>query len=271
MRIGEISLFAAALVLYARGGVARAQTAIPQQQQPPPSGGARPAPPVAQHLPIVVVLDPGHGGVDSGARGATGAVEKDLTLALARATRGALQQQGFQVALTREGDQNPSFDERAATANSPRWSILISFHVSSTGKTGSARAYSYPLMSAPLANTSTGSAAASAATIGASLPVHAPARLVRWEEAQQLYAAESRKLANLVQSELTRNFPSSPAQPDSVPIRDLRSIAAPAVAVELSSVTVEDPHALDAMIAPLAAAVARGVAAYRPIYEAGAH
>jgi N-acetylmuramoyl-L-alanine amidase len=269
LRIGEISLFVFALLLAATGGITHAQAPVPPQQATT-SAAVQQAPPASQHLPIVVVLDPGHGGADSGARGASGAVEKDLTLTLARATRAALQQQGFQVVLTREGDQNPSFDERAAKANGPRWSILISFHVSSTGKVGSARAYSYPLISSSPANVSTASAAASAGSPGASFPVHAPPRLVRWDEAQQAYAVESRKLANLVQSELTRNFPSSPAQSVSVPIRDLRSIAAPAVAVELSSVTVEDPRALDAMMAPLAAAAARGVAAYRPIYEAGA-
>ena len=42
-------------------------------------------------------------------------------------------------------DDNPSFDDRAAAANAPRRAIFVSFHVSSTGKVGTARAYSYPL------------------------------------------------------------------------------------------------------------------------------
>lgn len=37
-----------------------------------------------------VVLDPGHGGIDGGARGGTGVLEKDVTLAFARALRDEL-------------------------------------------------------------------------------------------------------------------------------------------------------------------------------------
>ena len=88
-----------------------------------------------------MVLDPGHGGTDDGARGSTGAVEKELTLDLARATRIQLQQQGVRVILTRDTDVNPSFDDRAAIANAPRLAILISFHVSSTGQVGTCLLY----------------------------------------------------------------------------------------------------------------------------------
>lgn len=240
------------------------------QSAPPPAASSAPAQSTPQHLPIVVVLDPGHGGTDTGARGATGAEEKDFTLAMARATRAELQQQGFHVVLTRDTDDNPSFDDRAAAANAPRWAIFVSFHVSSTGKVGTARAYSYPLSNlAPPAFS-----AASVTTPpprATPAPVQAPVHLVKWDEAQQPFTDASHKLADLVQSELTHAFPASPAVSAEVPIRDLRSVAAPAIAVELSSVTVQDPASLNAMIPPLSAAVARGIADYRPIFEAGAH
>ena len=268
--------FLAGCLLFA--GLARPQ-APPQQQQspkPPPASTPPPAaqtppvpqtPPAAQippaHPTFTVVLDPGHGGTDDGARGSTGAVEKELTLALARATRIQLQQQGVRVILTRDTDVNPSFDDRAAIANAPRLAILISFHVSSTGQVGTARAYSYLFSTnAPDADApSTEPAAQSSGTLAS--------RLIPWETAQQAYGDTSHRLAEFIQTELVQKFPGSSASSTAFPIRDLRSIAAPAVAVELSSVSVKDAHALDPMIALLAESVARAVTEFRPSYDTG--
>jgi len=237
---------------------APAQTS-PASQTPP----AAQAPPAAQippsHPTFTVVLDPGHGGTDDGARGSGGAVEKDLTLVLARATRVQLQQQGVRVILTRDTDVNPSFDDRAAIANAPRLAVLISFHVSSTGQVGTARAYSY-LFSTNVPP---------AAETDASMPKPA-AHLIPWETAQQSYVDTSHRLAEFIQTELVQKFPGSPATSTAFPIRDLRSVAAPAVAVELSSVSVKDAHALDPFIASLAESVARAVAEFRPSFETGA-
>ena len=65
----------------------------------------------------IVVLDPAHGGTDQGARGTEGISESDEVLQFASATKKALEAQGFQVILTREGNDNPSFDDRSARAN----------------------------------------------------------------------------------------------------------------------------------------------------------
>ncbi|MFZ0970388.1 MAG: N-acetylmuramoyl-L-alanine amidase, partial [Candidatus Acidiferrales bacterium] len=256
-------LFLACCLLCA--GLARPQ-AQPQQQNaaPPPASNA--APPAQTPPPrptFTVVLDPGHGGTDTGARGSTGAVEKDLTLALARATRSQLLQQGMRVILTREGDQDPSFDDRAATANAPRLAILISFHVSSTGQVGTARAYSY-LFSSNVSPTDSATPDSAAPSSG-----RAASHLIPWDTAQQGYVDASHRLAEFIQTEFVQKFPGSPASSTAFPIRDLRSVAAPAVAVELSSVSVADPHALDPMIMSVAESVARAVAEFRPGYEAG--
>ena len=206
----------------------------------------------------MVVLDPGHGGTDPGARGSTGAVEKDVVLLLARAVRFELERQGLRVVMTREGDQNPSFDDRAAVANAPGDAVFLSFHVSSTGQFGAARAYSFnfPPLVAPPAGPPSATAFPTAAG------------LREWDEAQRPYADLSRRLADLLQVQFPQRFSGSPDIPSSVPVRGLRSVAAPAVAIEVSSVSVEDPKSLEALAAPLAAAVAHAVAAFRPIYEA---
>ena len=215
----------------------------------------------------MVILDPGHGGADNGARGAAGVVEKDIALALARATRLQLQQQGLHVLLTREGDDDPSFDDRATLANAQRAALLVSFHVSSTGKVGSVRTYYY-VFAAPSAP----ALDASAKTVGAAVtPPRSLAHLISWDRAQENFSNSSHRLADAIQAELMKNFPGSPPTSSGVPLRDLRSVATPAVAVELSSVTVADRGALEAMFTPLAASVARGIVAYRSSPDAGAH
>ena len=64
----------------------------------------------------VVVLDPGHGGQDSGAM-CGGVLEKDLTLDVAHRVDRLLQAEGIATAMTRLGDTYVSLADRAAFAN----------------------------------------------------------------------------------------------------------------------------------------------------------
>jgi N-acetylmuramoyl-L-alanine amidase len=74
-----------------------------------------------------VVIDPGHGGRDDGARG-NGLVEKELTLDVATRTEKLLKQFGFQTVLTRSDDTYVGLAERAAIANRIDNSIFVSIH-----------------------------------------------------------------------------------------------------------------------------------------------
>ena len=85
------------------------------------------------------------------------------------------------------------------------------------------------------------------------------------------FAASSRRLAELVQVQLAQKFRGSPEVPSVAAVRQLRTVAAPAIAIELSSVAVRDRSQLEQMASPLAEAVARAVAAFRQVYEAGAN
>ncbi len=67
-------------------------------------GGAPELDSSAPLLPLTVVLDPGHGGEDGGAVGASGTKEKELNLALALLLREKLEESGVQVVMTRETD-----------------------------------------------------------------------------------------------------------------------------------------------------------------------
>jgi N-acetylmuramoyl-L-alanine amidase len=75
----------------------------------------------------VVVIDPGHGGRDDGARG-NGLVEKELTLDVAMRADKLLRQFGFQTVLTRTDDTYVGLAERAAIANRIDNSIFVSIH-----------------------------------------------------------------------------------------------------------------------------------------------
>jgi N-acetylmuramoyl-L-alanine amidase len=77
----------------------------------------------------VIVIDAGHGGIDNGATNAS-TLEKDLTLALARRLRTALQSRmGATVILTRESDVKMTSEARAAVANNNQAGLFISLHI----------------------------------------------------------------------------------------------------------------------------------------------
>ncbi len=77
-----------------------------------------------------MVIDPGHGGHDPGARGVLGK-EKDYALKLSLALREELVKRGYTVRMTRSTDKFLSLDERVRYANSIRDSIFISLHYNS--------------------------------------------------------------------------------------------------------------------------------------------
>jgi len=81
---------------------------------------------VLNPLPTVV-LDPGHGGRDTGATG-NGLVEKDLSLDVALRMEQILKPFNFPVILTRRDDTYPSLEERAAMANRLENAIFVSIH-----------------------------------------------------------------------------------------------------------------------------------------------
>lgn len=75
-----------------------------------------------------VVLDPGHGGNDSGAVGPMGVKEKDVTLAIAKKTLGELTKDGLDVTLTRDDDRFVTLEERTARANQSAADLFVSIH-----------------------------------------------------------------------------------------------------------------------------------------------
>ncbi|MCB1518163.1 MAG: N-acetylmuramoyl-L-alanine amidase [Hyphomicrobiaceae bacterium] len=80
------------------------------------------------HRPLILI-DPGHGGVDSGAVMANGIFEKTITLAFAKKLQEILIASGrFDVALTREDDHFVRLDERVDIARQNKASLFLSIH-----------------------------------------------------------------------------------------------------------------------------------------------
>src|SRR5215469_7197507 len=81
----------------------------------------------------VVILDPGHGGQDSGAM-CGGLLEKDLTLDVARRIDRLLDSEGIATLMTRLGDTYVSLADRAAFANRITNCIFVSIHFNEDNK-----------------------------------------------------------------------------------------------------------------------------------------
>ncbi|AQY51250.1 hypothetical protein PWEIH_11675 [Listeria weihenstephanensis FSL R9-0317] len=78
-----------------------------------------------------IVIDPGHGGNDPGAKGKNGTVEKKATLKTAKAVAKRLEQSGAKVILTRDSDEYISLKERAKIAEKYNADAFISIHFDS--------------------------------------------------------------------------------------------------------------------------------------------
>lgn len=83
----------------------------------------------------IIVLDPGHGGFDSGAKGPTGLEEKDVALKVAIRLKGLLEKRmNATVLLTRDGDYFVPLEERTSFANRNKADLFISIHANAARK-----------------------------------------------------------------------------------------------------------------------------------------
>jgi N-acetylmuramoyl-L-alanine amidase len=85
--------------------------------------------PEAPGKPFTVVIDPGHGGIDGGAEGVSGTIEKNVTLAFGTELRDALEKVGkYKVFMTRDDDRFLPLDERVRIARQDDADLFISIH-----------------------------------------------------------------------------------------------------------------------------------------------
>jgi N-acetylmuramoyl-L-alanine amidase len=91
-----------------------------------------PAPELTGDARPLIVIDPGHGGIDSGTKSGTGQDEKDIVLAFGQMLRDRLEKTGkYRVAMTRSDDTFIPLTERVQFARARKASLFISIHADS--------------------------------------------------------------------------------------------------------------------------------------------
>ena len=112
-----------------------------------------------------VVIDPGHGGHDTGAKGRKG-YEKNYNLDLAIRLKHALERRGFRTVMTRMDDRFISLGQRVAIANAQKRAIFISIHHNSSGSRAAVGVETFALAPQGTASTNGGSSGWSSSLSG---------------------------------------------------------------------------------------------------------
>jgi N-acetylmuramoyl-L-alanine amidase len=244
----------------------------------------------ARSLPVIVV-DPGHGGVETGAIGPTGLQEKDVTLDLARRLRTLLEKQGVTVVLTRDEDRVLPLDDRTAIANQNRAELFLSIHLNASRRKTAVGAESYFLSTdatddeartlAALENKAYQSPEAAPSAASEATPDRG-LELILWDLAQNSYLAESSRLAESVQRELNALTGVRDRGVRQAPFRVLMGATMPAILVEAGFISNPEEEARlksDAYKDKIALGIAQAVAEFRkglaaidgPAATSGAH
>jgi N-acetylmuramoyl-L-alanine amidase len=186
----------------------------------------------------VIVIDPGHGGSETGAAGPEGVYEKDLVLSIARKLKGMIESRiGARVILTRDDDRVVSLDDRTALANNNKADLFISIHANATVRGQARGAESYFLSTratddearnlAAVENNAIGLNQDETANVGSDL------KLILWDMAQTEYLAESSRLAEMIQQELNSALGIENRGIKQAPFRVLMGATMPAVLIEV--------------------------------------
>ena len=102
----------------------------PPSQSAPPATERAPSPPSSgPKRPIIVTIDPGHGGEDPGAIGKRGTYEKDVTLSIAKKLKGLIDEDpGMRAMLTRDDDYFVPLATRVQKAQRVQADLFVSIH-----------------------------------------------------------------------------------------------------------------------------------------------
>ncbi len=188
--------------------------------------------------PIVLVIDPGHGGGDVGAQGPGGRYEKDVTLALARRLRAAaVDSLSIQAYLTREGDTEVPLDERAAIANNFNADIFISLHANGS-RVASAKGTEVFFLSYTAVDDEARRIAIQEGEILDRAPTaDRDVGLILWDMAQAAQLENSSRLASNLHVEIAEAALSRSRGVKQAPFRVLVGATMPAALVEVGYIT----------------------------------
>jgi N-acetylmuramoyl-L-alanine amidase len=233
--------------VYALGAPPRLVVDVTRAGAAAAAAGARaslPAPgPVPASKAKTVVLDPGHGGTEEGAKGPGGLLEKDATLALAKTVQEVLQRRGYRVVATRGSDATVGLDDRAAAANAAKADVFLSIHCNAS-RAATAHGTEVYYLSLDASDRAAALLAESENAVPASTPNTADKNaavrdldLILWDLAQNQHLSASARLAEIVQSDFNRLLGIATRGVKQAPFRVLIGVNAPAVLVEVAFIT----------------------------------
>lgn len=185
-----------------------------------------------------IVIDPGHGGSEQGARGPSGTLEKNVVLSIARQLKTAIEARlGIRVLLTRSGDETVALDARAAFANNNKADVFISIHANASVRSSVTGAEVFYVTLGEYGNAARGNAAEPGALLPTLGGGQRAVDLILWEMAQSQHLNESARLASTIEGEMRQRVPMSPRAIQQAPFRVLVGANMPAVLVETGFIT----------------------------------
>jgi N-acetylmuramoyl-L-alanine amidase len=190
-----------------------------------------------------VVIDPGHGGDEDGARGPSGLLEKEVTLDVARRLKNRVQAgMEAEVIMTRENDRTVPLDERTAIANHNRADLFVSIHANSSRRGTAAGSETYFLSYQATDDESRAIAAIENNTLGLDRGVQGNSSLemVLWDLAQSAFLKESSALAETIQERLDDALGQTNRGIKQAPFRVLMGATMPAVLIEIAFISNPD-------------------------------
>jgi N-acetylmuramoyl-L-alanine amidase len=203
-------------------------------------GQLSPGPRLEERIPVVV-LDPGRGGSNVGGSGATGLLEKDVTLQLAtEAGRLIGELLGVQVILTRTDDSDVSLDARAALANQAGGDLFISLYAG--GSLGATRREFQTFYFNDLQERSPSARGQVperdiAGEDGRRGGAVTPPQAILWDQAQFDFLDTSQMLARLLDKNLRAQVGEEGSGVFGLPILLLRWVRMPAVLLDIGAIS----------------------------------
>jgi N-acetylmuramoyl-L-alanine amidase len=213
------------------------ETSNPAPPTPAPSDPPPDLPVFGQQVTAIrtVAIDPGHGGDDLGARGEGGTVEKDLTLAVARRVKAAVEARlGVRVLLTREDDRPIPLNGRIALANNNKADVFISLHANASLVPTASGATIYVAGFDDQNQTQTTLTPERVPVFGGG---SRNIELVLWDFAQIRHIEQSAELSRILEDTLRERGTLEVRPIERAPFRVLESANMPAVLIEMGFLT----------------------------------
>ncbi|MEN6311390.1 MAG: N-acetylmuramoyl-L-alanine amidase [Acidobacteriota bacterium] len=253
--------------------VVLAAFARPALSQPSADSGARRDADAAKRR--TVVIDPGHGGIELGAKGKQGTLEKDITLAIALKLKALIEKNmAFQVVLTRDRDMDVAVENRSAIANNQKADLFISVHTNGSRQKSAEGSETFFLSTGATPDEETRRLAylennSSRIEDHVDKTSEQDIKMILWDMAQTAYIRQSSQLAEMIQGELNSLLGTRNRGIKQAPFKVLTGVACPAVLIEaafISNPEEEEKLVKDEFQASVAEAIYRGLAKYLQVY-----